>query len=235
MKTRTLLIFVAGLCIASMAPAQSVVGLWNVTNVAVGDENMTPVAKWFKFTEDGAATGGNGWTQNAIGTYAYDEKTNQLSATNRLSIKDDLGPFKVSFSSDTMKWARQEEGMEVVVTLIPTKEWSPAPADLVKGLWALIRAEDTNGHEMEDYDTEGKQYLFIRPDMRFRMRLPDESLLNGFWHMDGHRPIITLINYDRSVENQVFHVSMNEGTMTMRSQDNAGRVYYYSRIHEFPE
>ena len=32
--------------------AQEVVGLWNVSKVTVGSDNMTPIAKWFRFKSE---------------------------------------------------------------------------------------------------------------------------------------------------------------------------------------
>lgn len=215
--------------------AQSIVGFWHVTNVMVGEENMTPVAKWFEFAEDGTATGGNGWTQNSIGKWTYNAEKREFSATNDLGIKDDFGPFKISFSSDTMKWVRMEEGMNVVVSLIPAQTWAPAPIDLVKGLWSLIKVEDLNGKELTDYDPQGMQFLFLRPDMRFRIREPDGNILQGFWHMHGHRPLLTLINYDRTISNEEYTVSIDEESLTMKSINDQGYLYKYLRIHEFPE
>ena len=214
--------------------SQSIVGLWGVTKVSVGDRNMTPVAKWMKFQKDGTCMGGNGWTQNSAGTWSFNKKTQELVPTNELGTRDDFGPFKVSFSKDTMIWTRQEEGMTVVVSLAPISETPPAPADLVKGLWELSKAEDTNGDKLEGYDPEDQQFIFIRPDMRFRLRQPDASVTQGFWHMDGHRPILTLINYDRTIDNQEYEISFGKGLLIMKPSNEHGNVYYYSRIDEFP-
>ncbi len=235
MKNKTLIIFTIILHIAFKVHSQSVVGFWNVTQVTVGDEMMTPVSKWFKFTKDGVTTGGNGWTQNSYGTWSYNKKNKEFSATNELGIKDEFGPFKVSFNVDTMEWVRQEEGMEVVVKLVHQKEWMPAPIDMVKGLWKLIKTTNSNDIEITNYDPKERQYLWIRPDMRFQIRNPDESLTRGFWHMHGHRPILTLINYDRSIENQEYTISFDENNMIVKSRIESGNIFHYSRIDELPD
>jgi len=235
MKVKLIAAHVILAMLASVTQAQPIVGFWNVTNVSVGDENMTPVAKWFRFDKDGTATGGNGWTQNSVGTWAYDQQTSEFSATNVMGITDDFGPFKVNFASDTMKWYRQEEGMDVVVSLVAINKWLPAPIDLVKGLWLLDKVEYADGNEIIDHDPEGRHYLFLRPDMRYRVRKPNGDVANGFWHMHGHRPILTLIDYDKTVSNQEFEVSFDGNKLTMQSRNDKAYLYHYFRIHEFPE
>jgi hypothetical protein len=235
MKIKIITFLIVGTSITFSVNAQSVVGFWGVTEVTVGNRKMTPVAKWFKFSEDGNSTGGNGWTQNSIGTWSYDEKTQELVPTNDLGIIDEFGPFKVHFVSDTMKWTRQEEGMKVMVSLVPIQEMPSAPADLIKGLWTLSKTESPGGNELKDFDPNDKQFIFIRPDMRFRLRYPDDSFCQGFWHMDGHRPIMTLINYDRSIDNQEFAISFENDQLIMKSNNEAGNVYYYKRERKFPE
>ncbi len=235
MKNRIITSLIVGMSLANMAHGQSVVGFWGVTNVAVGERDMTPVAKWFRFNKDGTAIGGNGWTKNAVGTWSYNKKTKELAPTNELGIKDDFGPFKVHFIGDTMKWTRQEEGLPVTVSLVQIREMPPAPADLVKGLWTLNKAESSDGHELPDYDPGEKQFIFVRPDMRFRLRNPDASVDHGFWHMDGHRPIMTLINFDQSLDNQEFTVSFEDNQLIMKSRIEDGNLYYYTRTREFPE
>lgn len=217
------------------AAAQTVGGFWSVSEVMVGTRKMTPVAKWFKFREDGTCTGGNGWTQNSVGTWSFSEKTQELVPTNELGIKDDFGPFKVNFLGDTMKWTRQEEGMAVTVSLVQIQEMPPAPADLVKGLWALSKVENSDGDWISNFDLNRKQFILIRPDMRFRLRNPDESISQGFWHMDGHRPLLTLINYDRNVSYKEYTISFENETLIMKSNDEGGNTYRYSRTGQFPE
>ncbi len=235
MINRILLVTIFTVFFSYATIAQSVTGLWGVTNVSVGDETMTPVAKWFQFKEDGTATGGNGWTKNTVGTWTYSQEAQELLATNDIGTKDEYGAFKVTFAGDTMRWNRMEDDMPVVVTLIPIDDMPPAPADLVKGLWDLTSVQDKSGQEVADYDTSSQQFIFIRPDMRFRFRNTDGEVTNGFWHMDGHRPILTLINYDRSINNQTFNVTVERKSMILKSRNEDGLTYRYSRIQEFPE
>ena len=50
-------------------------GLWGVDKVAVGEEEMTPVAKWFDLKDSGRCLGGNGGVINARADYDWDVAT----------------------------------------------------------------------------------------------------------------------------------------------------------------
>jgi len=235
MKTRIIATLIVCLSITWHANAKSVVGFWLVSKVTVGAQDKTPVSRWFKINKDGTCTGGNGWTQNSIGTWSYDKKKKEFNPTDDLGIREGFEAFKVHFVKDTMKWVRQEYGKTVVVSLIPIEEMPPAPADLVKGLWLLKRAENSEGIELADYDPNGRQYIFIRADNVFRLRKPDESVTNGFWQMGHHEPMLTLINRNGKAQHQEFNVAIEHDTLTMKSKNEEGITYHYSRIREFPE
>ncbi|MDX1638300.1 MAG: hypothetical protein R3281_10040, partial [Balneolaceae bacterium] len=94
------------------------VGLWSVTEVEVGDDNMTPVARWTEIDSDGTYRSGNGWLQNAVGTWTYDTVHNTFLPKETSGVVDEFGPFLVKLATDTTKtWRRTEEGMEVIVHL----------------------------------------------------------------------------------------------------------------------
>lgn len=228
-----LIVFVTML--TNLTTAQPVIGFWGFTSVMVGERNMTPVAKWAKYSPDGTFISGNGWTQNSIGTWVYNEETNEFTPSNTNGIKDEYGPFRVSFEGEKMIWARDEDGMKVTVSLIKITDLPASPSDSIKGLWILSRVIDKNGKRLNDFDPNQKQFIHIRPDMRYRLRNPDQTFSQGFWHMDGHRPIFSLLNYDRQTENEVFSVSFNEQLLVMKSQNEEGLVYQYMRTNEFPK
>ena len=60
---------------------ESLIGLWEIQKVEVGEDNMTPVAKWTKINTDGTYQSGNGWLQNSQGQWNYDSKNKMYSAT----------------------------------------------------------------------------------------------------------------------------------------------------------
>ncbi len=70
-------------------------------------------------------------------------------------------------------------------------------AQSVVGLWKLIKVEKGEESITDNVDPNGKQFVHIRPDMRYRLRLPDNTFTQGYWHMDGHNPEFTLINNNR--------------------------------------
>lgn len=72
---------------------QAVVGFWEVTEVKVGDQTMTPVAKWTRIHEDGTFQSGNGWLQNSEGTWTFDKKYNHFEANDPNGLVDEFGPF----------------------------------------------------------------------------------------------------------------------------------------------
>ncbi len=233
MRTKILSFSVLILFIYKVSFSQSVEGLWGVISVHVGDQEMTPVAKWFCFNKDGTCTGGNGWTQNVVGTWSYDKKTQEFSPENTNGIKDEYGAFKVSFEKDKMIWNRVEDGMKVIVVLQPIDELPASPADLVQGLWALSEVKQKGVDVTSTLDPDSKQFILIRPDKRFRLRNPDGSSVRGFWHMNGHHPLFTLINDDRTIENQVFDVSFENAQLIM-SKRGEDIIYKYQRIFQFP-
>lgn len=46
----------------------SIEGLWVVSNVKVGDKEMTPNAQWMRFNADFTRQSGNGWLKHSYGT-----------------------------------------------------------------------------------------------------------------------------------------------------------------------
>lgn len=153
----------------NLTTAQSVVGFWGFTSVSVGEQNMTPVAKWVKYNPDGTFVSVNGWPQNQIGTWEYNEKTKEFIPTNTNGIKDEYGPFKVSFEGEKMVWERDEDDMKVVVSLVQINEITASPSDSIKGLWVLPKMIYKNGQQLNDFDPNQKQFIRIRPDMRYRL------------------------------------------------------------------
>jgi len=197
--------------------AQNIVGLWEVSSVFVGEEKMTPVAKWMKIKKDLSFESGNGWTKNSEGSIELDEKSMLLEVIPSTGLEDPFGPFKIDFHENEMIWTRMEEGLKVVVSAIPVDALPMGPADKIQGLWKQEGSEDL---------------LFIRPDMRYRI-LGDKAD-NGIWHMDGHRPIMTLISREESKKHMVYEVKFQKGDLLMKSNEESAFAKY-SRLRKFPE
>ena len=223
------------LFLTTQSNAQSITGFWGVDEVLVGGRNLTPVAKWFKINEDSTFYSGNGWLQNSFGTWSYNKKTNEYKQGNTNGIRDEFGAFKVSFSDNKMAWERNEDGMDVVVTLSRISKMPMSPADSIAGLWDLSMVKKGAEDITSTFDPDDQQYFFIRWDRLFRIRNPDGSVSSGYWHMDGHAPKFFLVDFNKEVEDQVYMVSFQKDLLIMEQQGGGNLVLTCKRINEFPK
>ena len=220
-----------------LSGSQPITGLWNANQVMVGDRDLTPVAKWFRINDDHSIQSGNGWTQNAAGTWTYDKATRAFVPTDTLGIADEFGAFSVSFRDQTMYWERMEDGMKVVVTLERTTQLPRSTADDVAGLWDLQRAEREGVAMTSAFDPDGRHYLFIRWDRIYVERTPQGERATGYWHIDGHKPEVTFIPHNEGEHNQRWRVSVNYRQLRMVgiSETNKDVTRVYERMRAFPE
>ena len=115
-----------------------VTGLWETTLVTIGQETLTPLAKWTDFKADGSYTSGNGWLTNSDGIWVFEATTNSLTLTVETGFSDEFGPFSVEMLSDSsMKWTRIENGDEVTIFNRRIGEIPKHPASLAVGLWMV--------------------------------------------------------------------------------------------------
>lgn len=155
-----------------------IVGLWEVLEVTVGEETLTPTAKWFKFLSDGTMSAGNGWIQNMAGSYNYDQDTQQLLQASQGKV-DEYGAFKITLKHDKMTWQRTEDGLPVIVNLVKVTRKPLGPWDLIVGSWKA-KGEGPNSREIRfRWDR-----IFIENDHEVR--------LNGVWQIASHQPNLTL-------------------------------------------
>jgi hypothetical protein len=242
MKTKSLFSFIVFLVLGLMVSpqlvkAQSIIGFWEVKEVRVGEELMTPVAKWFRINKDHTYQAGNGWLQNATGTWTYDKKSNTFLPRENNGVVDEAGAFKVHVGNETMQWEREEEGEKVVVTLKKSSQMPMSTADQLTGLWNLNKATKDGQIITASLDPDSKHYIFIRWDRIFVERTPQGERSSGFWHIDGHRPELTLINHSRKKETERWQVSVEGSELIMVgiSDSNKGRELVYKRIDAFPK
>ncbi|MFC4874597.1 hypothetical protein [Negadavirga shengliensis] len=228
MKTRLIIFLSIILTVSLSANAQSVVGFWTVDQVKVGDKNLTPVAKWFKYHIDHTYQAGNGWTQNDIGTWEYDKEKNEFLPESK-NGKDEYGPFKVSFSGEKMTWERMEDGMHVTVSLSEITEMPMSPKDSIAGSWELISVIKNDEDITTSYDPENKETILIRWTETYRKTNPDGSQSFGFWHMDAHDPEFHLIDFNREVDFQVFIISFKDNLVVMKSKKDKDMTLTYKR------
>ncbi len=208
-------------------------GMWEFTKVTLGDEEVTPVAKWTRLNEDGTFQSGNGWVQNAEGTWNYDKESKSFLPVTKNGITDEFGPFEVSFTGDGLTWKRKEEGMEVVVSLRRINEIPKGPMDEIVGLWDLDDAQSNGRNILDEMDPGLNRYLFIRWDRIFVFGNTPDGRLTGYWHFDGHRPQVTLIYHDSARDREYWNVSYEDGKMIWNNSEFVELTF--SRIGKFPE
>lgn len=232
---------ILGLIFLSLAAlnlaAQTPTGFWEVEKVTVGDQTMTPVAKWFRIENDGTYTGGNGWLQNMEGTWEYDEENNSYLPKENKGLVDPFGAFTVSFDVEKMIWTREEEGMEVNVSLVPIESMPKSPADQIVGLWDLEEADSLGTKMIPKLDPEGKYYLFIRWDRMYVERNKDGQRKTGYWHMHGHRPELTILPHDSGQSPKSWTVSFENKKLILTGNSDSIKdlELRFNRLTDFPK
>lgn len=222
----------------SFAQTKQIYGLWLVEKVTLGNEKMTPVAKWTRIHDNGTYESGNGWLKNSEGSWLFDETERSFLPKEKKGITDPFGSYNVRFEKDKMVWTREEEGMEVTVTLRQIDDLPMSTADEVKGLWGLTEATDGGQSIKENIDPKGIQYLHIRWDRIYAEGTSEVKRQTGYWHMHGHRPDITLMSHSGEKEPESWRVAFSESgelVLTGISDSNRNKVFTYSRLAVFPE
>lgn len=194
---------------------EKIIGFWEIEKVSVGTENMTPVAKWTKIKHDGTYQSGNGWLQNSYGTWKYDAQNNTYAAIDSLDIFDEFGGFKVSFDQQKMFWERQEEGMKVKVTLKPIEELPMSTADYLEGMWKLDDISQNGVSIRAEFDADQKHKLFMRWDRIYLNFTPEGNKQTGYWHINGHKPEITMLPHQEGEKAQSWRIEVDEKELIM--------------------
>jgi len=173
-----------------------VVGLWEVLLVNVGNEELTPTAKWFEILEGGKLLSGNGGITNYRGSWTFDKNTNLINQMTN-GTEDPYGPFKVSFQENSMTWQRQEDGMKVMVSLKRIDEKPLAPWDLITGTWKSNKAEglDKDTKEVKSiYNLEPNSYYFGWDGRYKKYDGEGKRIETGIWHIESHSPWLWTIS-----------------------------------------
>lgn len=212
-------------------------GLWGVEKVSAGDQEMTPIAKWFRINEDGTFESGNGWMQNSEGIWEFDGQNYTYLPTTKNGLVDKFGAFYVQFEDKKMLWQREEEGVNVKVTLSQLNELPKAPADLVQGLWDLEQILEHGNDITADFDPDNRFYLFIRWDRIYVQRSAEGERSTGYWHMNGHRPEMTLMSHQEGIQPETWSVKADASNLVLTgtSDLNQNIEMSFHRLHEFPE
>jgi len=222
--------------LAAQSVAQDIVGLWEVIEVTVGGKVMTPVAKWTRLNEDGTFQSGNGWLQNSAGIWSYDAKNTTFTLMELHGLPDSFGGFKISFDYDRMIWERMEDTDQVIVKLKKIAALPESTADRLVGLWDLKEMTRNGKSEKSAYDPNDKYYIHIRWDRMYVERATDGSKTYGYWHINAHRPELTLIRKDgKSTESWTVEVEGKILKLSGISETNKSVQMGFTRINEFPE
>lgn len=228
-KTILLVVLMFGLFLNfAKAQKEKVVGLWEVKSVSVGDKIKTPVAKWMDINEGGNYKSGNGWLQSSVGSWKYDEVKNEFFTFDSLGIFDSFGGFVVRFESDKMIWNRVEEGMNVEVVLKPIEKLPMSPSDFLLGLWEIESSDTIVNHELGI-----GQKIYLNWEREYTLFSTEGKRTKGFWHLNGHQPILTLIS--RKGTFSVFQIEVDDKFLKLvgLSSENNGIIYRYKRKNNF--
>jgi len=217
--------------------AQPVVGFWEIKEVKVGTEVMTPVAKWTRIEAGGTYQSGNGWLQNSEGTWTYNEKQKAFLPKETNGLSDPFGAFQVSTNDGEMVWEREEEGMTVSIVFQSIEELPKAPADWLSGLWQLHEVTRNQEVVTAAFDPDNRHYIFFQWDRIYVAQTPAGERATGYWHINSHRPEITLLPHREGAAPESWKIAAadTELRMTGISDTNKGTGRVYRRIHQFPE
>ncbi|WP_421753856.1 hypothetical protein [Croceimicrobium sp.] len=221
-RTKLYLVVLIGFVVGPSLSAQNILGLWQVTNVQVGDKEMTPQEKWIRFSEQGFE-GGNGLLQNGAGTYLWKAQEMKLSMNDSLGFVDPFDAFKVEVTDSSMQWSRQEEGMEVTVHLKRIQSLPLRMADKVVGVWQA---------ESED----SLAYVFFRWDKVYTIVYKDGSRESGLWYAHAHRLELSLHPWDKNERSRHFKILAGPWkTLHLEPADRTGIDWIFSRRRTFPD
>lgn len=217
---RSLLLF--SLLFFYISTSAQVTGLWEVTLVQAGDQTPTPVAKWFELKENGDLLSGNGGIINMRGGWQLEE--NQLLFSNPAGESDPTGPFLVTNKGEQMTLSREEEGMQVIVTLQKAKAIPMASWDYLYGGWRLT--EVWNGEEDRSTDFTSSS-MYIRWDHQFTIRnsWSGEGTQAGIWQIHGHRSEIRMVYFNEGLENELWTIeSINQNQLVLIKKEGPDSV-----------
>ena len=207
----------------------SIVGLWKVDKVSVGNEERTPTARWFQFKPNGTYEGGNGGVRNGNGTYSYDTDNQELwQAIN--GEADPYGPFKIIIENETMNWTRLEDDMKVTVSLSKTNDKPLAPWDLIVGNWTIQKAE---GYDIEsdklksEYMLDPERY-YLGWDRRYRKFDKDNNRIEtGIWHIEAHSNWLwTISDKDNIKTGYALEIKNNQMTWTKDGEKEKLKILF---------
>lgn len=233
-KTKLLLIMIIIMAM-SCSEKPSLEGLWVVESVKVGEDEMTPNAKWMRFNADFTQESGNGWFQHSVGAWEFNPETNALRMKTSNGLHDPNEPFQIVLKENEMRWSRTEEDAQVTVLLKRAKELPKTFGDDLLGLWKLDRAEGKGKYFRASEGITSNEYLFFRWDKRFVIG-SENGRINGVYNVHGHKPEVELIPYGEQFERDFWKIDFQGNSITLKLLNTDSTVTRtFTRIHEFPQ
>lgn len=210
-----------------------IVGLWEVTEVKVGNRNMTPQSRWMRFRADGTQESGNGWVKHSIGKY-HVENGNELYTDNVNGMKDPYGFFTIAeLNGDGMTWERYEEDILVRVTLKRVEVVSATHRDRLLGLWEL---DSVVGPSDSRHIPAKRVVMFFRWDNIYTVSNGDHGDENGIYQVHRHRPQLELVPYGDRGKIHRWYIDVSEDRLSLSIGAGDDReVQYFTRTHHFSE
>lgn len=213
---------------------QTIEGLWVIKTVKVGDQDLTPNARWMRFNADSTQQSGNGWFQHSFGTWKFDRQTDALSVSDSNGLLDPYGPFNVRIDKNAMYWDRKEDGENVELVLERSEKLPETYGDKLLGLWKLESAQGDGQYFKLLDQTLQNECLFFRWDRRFVINTRQKRI-NGVYNVHGHRPEVELIPYGNEFTRDFWSIDYEEDHITLKLLNTDSTVIRkFVRIHEFP-
>lgn len=185
------------------------VGLWLVEKVQLGDQMMTPQARWTELRSDGTYYSGNGWLRNDQGSYEIDAANQTIDPTSD-GMPKEFGAFTYALTDSSMYWQRLEYGDSVHVYWSRITELPKGPMDQLVGFWEETISSDTISR---------KEQIFFRWDRVFIHSGTPYGTLSGVWHIHAHRPELRLLYNGDSIREERWGYQMQGDSLVLHSQD----------------
>ena len=235
MKITSILSLVIVLSFFGCEKRTTIEGLWVVKLVVVGDEEMTPNARWTRFNSDFTQESGNGRFQHSYGTWKLNSESNELSIVNSNGLDDINEPFVISLNRSEMIWERTEEGQNIKVILERSSQLPETFGDKIIGLWGLEEAIGNGNYFKESDKKEINDYIFFRWDKRFVIE-SEKGRINGVYNVHGHKPEVELIPYGGQVKRDFWEIQFEENRITLKLLNSDTLVTrMFIRIRKFPD
>ena len=197
-------------------------GLWEVQSVFAGDQEMTPQAKWFDFRADFKLLSGNGGVINNRGSWTYNADEASLMFTNAYGEQDPAGAFQLEKDGQSMQWTRQEEGMNVRISLQKIDDIPFASWDLIAGNWEIHQIIE-NGM----LQSVGRNFsMFFRWDHLFVARndLQGRSQHWGTWQIHSHKPELRLMALNGKEESELWELEKVDTQQLILKRKKEGKT-----------